>query len=435
MYKNRCSCDFEILDYTLREQVAYVKKLINDLSDAKIEVAYVQKIINMNKEEILKIHKEKFKYWQGKNGNWNSYFPKEGTKPPYGKLVSKVSQERLDKAIVEYYLEDKTAIILTFRQVYEDWRSTKNLELDDNSILRYDSDYRRFFKGTDFENIPIDQITENTIRRFILERIKDMQLCRSACKKMFSYIRNTVKYARVEKIIIENPAEFLELKEFSKHCFDKEKPDNEQFYNDTELSLILKGLEELYGDHPLFMPRYAIEMALLTGMRVSEIASLRWDDIHDGYILIHTSIKHNRMKNEFHVGDTKTRKSRQFPLCDEIIQLLRRIYRVQEQYGVLCEYIFTDCEGGYIKPQRITDCAKRLTKYLGIHGGGVTALRKTINSNLRKQGVSVTVASSILGHTPEVNEKHYTYDTSNLSEKQKIIKERNSKVFSLARKP
>lgn len=59
-------------------------------------------------------------------------------------------------------------------------------------------------------------------------------------------------------------------------------------------------------------------------------------------------------------------------------------------------------------------CAKRLPNYLGIHGGGITALRKTINSNLKKQGVSATIASSILGHTAEVNEKHYTYDTSNL---------------------
>ena len=58
-------------------------------------------------------------------------------------------------------------------------------------------------------------------------------------------------------------------------------------------------------------------------------------------------------------------------------------------------------------------------------------MRKTINSNLRKNGVPVTITASILGHTPEVNEKYYTYDTSNLAEKQKIIKDRNAKVTSL----
>lgn len=58
-------------------------------------------MINMSKNELLEIHKKKFKYWQGKNGNWNSYFPKEGVMPPYGRLVSKVTQENLDKAIIE----------------------------------------------------------------------------------------------------------------------------------------------------------------------------------------------------------------------------------------------------------------------------------------------------------------------------------------------
>ena len=173
-------------------------------------------------------------------------------------------------------------------------------------------------------------------------------------------------------------------------------------------------------------------MAMLTGMRVGEIAALKWDDIHEGYILIHNSIKHNRLKNEFYVDTTKTKKSRQFPMCDEIKDLLERIRNVQREYGCASEYVFTDGKGGYINGQRISDCAKRLTNHLGIHGGGITALRKTINSNLRQNGVPVTMVASMLGHTPEVNEKYYTYDTSNLAEKQKIIKDRNAKVTTLA---
>lgn len=58
-------------------------------------------------------------------------------------------------------------------------------------------------------------------------------------------------------------------------------------------------------------------------------------------------------------------------------------------------------------------------------------MRKTINSNLRRNGVPVTIVASMLGHMEAVNNKYYTYDTSNLSEKQKIIKDRNAKVTSL----
>ena len=177
-------CEIKVLNRTLREQIRLVKSLILDMENGKIDSAYVQRMIELNKNEILKIHKKKFKYWQGKNGNWNTYFPKENVEPPYGRLVSKVSQERLDKAIVDYYIkEDKTIIVPTFCQMYEKWRETKNLELSDNSILRYDSDYKRFFANSDFENLPINQINENTIKKFMLESIRKQNLCREACKK------------------------------------------------------------------------------------------------------------------------------------------------------------------------------------------------------------------------------------------------------------
>lgn len=425
-------CEMEILNHTLQAQIDHIKFLLLEIENDKIDLAYVQSMIKMNKKEILEIHKKKFKYWRGKNGKWNSYLPDENKKPPYGRLISKVNEEKLINAIIDYYIhEDKTVIVPTFKQVYQEWRKTKDLELSDNSILRYETDYKRFFEGSDFENLPINQINENTIRKFMLETIKHLELCREACKKLFSCIRNTIKYARIEKIITDNPVEFLELKQFSKHCIEKEKPIEEQFFSDSELTMIQKGLNELYGDKPTFIPRYGVEMSILTGMRVGEIASLKWEDVHENYILIHTSIKHNRLKNEFSVGATKTKKSRQFPMCDEIADLLKRIRNVQEKYDCVSEFIFTDGKGGYINGQRISDCAKRLTNYLGIHGGGITALRKTFNSNLRRNGVPAPMVASMLGHTTEVNEKYYTYDTSNLAEKQKIIKDRNSKVTSL----
>lgn len=112
--------EIKILDRTLQEQIKLFKSLILDMENAKIDTAYVQTMIDMNKNEIIKIHKKKFKYWQGKNGNWNTYFPKENVEPPYGRLVSKVNRERLDKAIIDYYIkEDKTVIVPTFRQMYE----------------------------------------------------------------------------------------------------------------------------------------------------------------------------------------------------------------------------------------------------------------------------------------------------------------------------
>ena len=40
---------------------------------------------------------------------------------------------------------------------------------------------------------------------------------------------------------------------------------------------------------------------------------------------------------------------------------------------------------------------------------------------MRHNGVPGTVASSLMGHTEEVNKEYYTFDVSSMEEKRKII--------------
>lgn len=307
----------------------------------------------------------------------------------------------------------------------------KDLELDDNSIYKYNTDYNRYFDGTDFVNTPIDQINENTIRIFMLTTIKRLNLCKESCRKFFSYTKNVIRYARIEKIITDNPMEFLEPKDFTKHCPVIEKTAEKNFYTDNELRIIIKGLNRYYQQNPLYMPPYAIELAIYTGMRVSELATLKWSDINDACISITKSAKHNRLKNEFFIGNTKTKKSRVYPIDAQIAALLQRIRRVQEEHGILSAWIFTDGKGGYTHARNITDCMTRLCREYHLSGGGITKLRKTASSDLQNSGASKTAVASILGHTTEVNEKYYTYDTSNPTEKKEVIQNRNAKFKDL----
>lgn len=55
----------------------------------------------------------------------------------------------------------------------------------------------------------------------------------------------------------------------------------------------------------------------------------------------------------------------------------------------------------------------------------------TTPSDLQTSGIPKVVVASMLGHTIEVNEKYYTYDTSNMEQKQKIIQRRNVKFKDL----
>lgn len=414
-----------------------IKTLYQELKTGILSLTDIQEQVDMNKKQVLDLHKKMYNYWQSKDGIWHCCLPKEGVEPPKGRKIESVSKEKLDNKILDYYTKEEAKKVQketfpTFLEVYHMWRGIKDLELDDNSIYKFNTDCKRFFEGTDFGEMPINQINENTIKLFMLETIKRLGLCKETCRKFFSYIKNMIRYARIEKIITDNPTEFLEPKDFTKHCEEIEKPDNERYYTDTELSVLLKGLQGYYTENPLYMPPYAIELAIYTGMRVGELSTLKWSDIDDICISINKSAKHNRLKNEFFVGKTKTKKSRSYPVDKQITDLLTRIKRVHIEHGILCEWIFTDGNGGYTHARNITDCMTRLCREQKINGGGITKLRKTTSSDLQSKGTPKSMVASMLGHTTEVNEKYYTYDTSNLNEKQKIIQKRNAKFKTLA---
>lgn len=427
----------EILQYenAIISRANSIKTLCQELKTGILSLTDIQEQVDMNKKQVLDLHKKMYNYWQSKDGIWHCYLPKEGVEPPKGRKIESVNKEKLDNRILDYYLKEEAKKVQkescpTFLEVYHMWRTLKDLELSDNSIYKYNTDCKRFFEGTDFAEMPINHINENTIRLFVLEIIKELKLCKKSCGKLYGYIKNVIRYARIEKIILDNPIEFLEPKDLTKHCTEVER-DSASYYTDSELLILLNGLHNHYSLYPTYMPAYAVELAIYTGMRVSELSTLKWTDITDSCISINKSAKFNRLKNEYSVGKTKTKKSRVYPIDEQITGLLARIKRIQIQHGILCEWIFTDGNGGYVHAGNITSYMTRLCRECDLNGGGITKLRKTTSSDLQTSGTPKAVVASMLGHTTEVNEKYYTYDTSNIDQKQKIIQNRNVKFKEL----
>lgn len=50
---------------------------------------------------------------------------------------------------------------------------------------------------------------------------------------------------------------------------------------------------------------------------------------------------------------------------------------------------------------------------------------------MRCNGVSSTVAASILGHTKEVNEQYYTFDITSMEERAKIVSDVNKQTCAV----
>lgn len=391
------------------------------IENGMINLQDVQKEIAMKKRENL-LAQHPYSIWQGKDGKWRTRIPD----PIMGKkMIKRTTREAVEDAIIEYIGNQDTVNIITFDMAYHNWRKTKDQLVTDNSTCHYDTDYRRYFENNDFAKTDITKITEEDIQVFMVDTIKRLNLCQKGAKTLFSYIRNTFKSAIInrKKFDIEldcNPTEFLEAKMFYPYCNTKKKSKDQIIVSDDDMKMIWNKLQEDHAKCENYIPSYAVEFAMLTGMRVGEIAGLKWDCVSDRCILIDKSEKYNKKTKEYFIDSTKNCKEREFPMTSEIKQLLTKVKRIEMEYGYISEWVFSN-ENGRIHTSVISSCCKNKCLQLGIPTRGIHAFRKTLNSKLRCNGVSATVAASLLGHTEDVNEQYYTFDVTGMEEKQKIV--------------
>lgn len=402
-----------------------IQKFLQCFNDgATISFKDVQEYVEMKKrEEIIKNHP--YSIWQGKTDKkWYTYIPDE-TKERKKALKKRNSQKDIEDVVIEYHKsQGEKSREYTFNDVYFMWREIHDKLVDGNSVAKYDTDYNRFFQEQEFVKNNIKDITEDSIKVYMCQTIKRLELGKETTRKLFGYISNTITCARKKEIIFHNPIEFLQPKDFYRYCYEQYKPIHRQIICDDDMKSLRMQFRKDHEKHPNYIPTYAVEFASLTGMRVSEISALRWDCITKDYIIIDKSEKSNKQKNEFRIDKTKNGKIRFFPMTKEIRNLLDKIMAVQKEFGYLCEWVFAN-ESGRIHAKTISSCSQTKCRQIGIDEKGIHAYRKTLNSKMRCNGVSSTVAASLLGHTAEVNEHYYTFDITNIDEKTKIVSQIN----------
>lgn len=393
-----------------------------------VESSYVQELLEMNRrKELLKKHQ--YTIWQGKDGRWRTYLPAEDH--PYGRrLIKRMNRESVEEAIIEYYGSLKENQPKTFNDVYWMWRKVQDeLVESPNTPVRYDSDYKRYFRDSEFTYKLIEDIREDDVKLFLHRQIKDLSLCKKSAKTLFGYINRVFRCAKMNELIFKSPVEYLRAKDFYKYCTPSKRSQTKQVFSNMDMSRLNKIILQDFDKHPLYIPTYAVALATFTGMRVGELAALRWEDISEETIIIRCSEKYNRKTKEYYIDSTKNDKIRTFPITLEIKNILDRVKKSEMQCGYFCEWVFAN-EKGRIHAPMISSCLKNKCRQAGISEKGIHAIRKTVNSKMRCHGVSATIAASLLGHTEEVNEQYYTFDVSDLREKKEIVEVINREVLS-----
>lgn len=392
------------------ELLQYVNQ--NDI----IELSYVKELkVMADRKKYLSKHP--YKIGQGKDGYWRSYIPdsEKGRK-----MIKKNTKKEVEDIIIQYY-QDKEEN--TFKKLFHKWeQQQEKYGICGNTIQKYNSDYKRFFDGTKFERMNVEKITEEDVTEFMVYQVKNKHLKEKTGKALWGYVNGTLSYSRKHKIIHENPCDYVEKRIFSKF-YDKSRGNTqERTLNKVEISKLLNELKKSHMNKPEYIQSYAVELAIYTGMRVGELAGLTWENVRsdEGIIRICQSEKYDRKSKEFYIDCTKNGEEREFPISKEIESILLAVKKAEMEYGFIGEYVFQNKEGR-VHARSISHCMRYKCKQAGIDVKGIHALRRTLNSKMRCSGVSVVIASSLLGHTEEVNESNYTYDISEMKYKKELI--------------
>lgn len=139
-----------------------------------------------------------------------------------------------------------------------------------------------------------------------------------------------------------------------------------------------------------------LSLAYSVGLRVSEVISLKIEDIDSKRMIIH-------------IKNAKGRKDRIVPLSQNILELLRSYYR---EYKPV-EYLFN---GQNNKKYSTSSCNQIVKKYLG-NKSHFHQLRHSCFTNLLENGTDLRIIQKMAGHASSKTTEIYTHVSNQLLSK------------------
>ncbi len=168
---------------------------------------------------------------------------------------------------------------------------------------------------------------------------------------------------------------------------------------------------------------------ICTGMRISELASLKWTDIdlHANMVMLKDE-SHSRRVTSGHPRTTKSRRDRAFPIHKDLRALLEAKHTVGKGGP-----IFTGPHGGVLRPDALRQAlVKRVllpladrfpsTDEVGFKDGRLHSCRHYFCSMCANNGVPEQVVMRWLGHQASAMVRHYyhLYDDEAQRQMQKL---------------
>lgn len=400
---------------------------------------------NSTQEELMRtilddIHK--YKISKGKDGRWQTSVT-DATKPTGRRLIRKKSKTELFKWLLCFYnIQGEGAKLKTFSDLFGEWiqykaqfvgASNRKRSLSPSTIRRYERDFDTYIKPSKLSQMLICSITTPKLETVFTDIVKSHDMNEKCASNVLGYIRQAFQYARRQKYIIDDPAELMDTALLLSVCrFDPPKPDSERVLTIRELEQLHDAVIRQQEKHPRYLPNYAIELAMLTGMRVGELAALHWGDISDD--IIHIDYAEHRLdysykKSELEIGEPKNGKHRVIQVTGAIERVFQKIKALG--HTSIDDFIFVRKDGERYTGHDISCAVDRRASEAGIKKTSIHGIRRTVSSLLNTMLPQKAVAE-MLGHTERVNEQFYNYSMAENAEKKRALEQVYAKVCNFS---
>lgn len=308
-----------------------------------------------------------------------------------------------------------------------------------NSITCIEYDYKRYFDGTDFEKMYVDNISKRDIESVCMHNLQRYDLSMKAFLSLRGIIKSVMSLAYEQYWIFDNPYTRINFKKYQ-HMVVRPLPSEERVHSEEEIELILKRVHEHQKKYPSRIPAYALELQLLMGLRRGEVPPLEWADVSSSFIsitkeqLLVRKGPGNPKGYCIIVNHTKTYMNRKFPITKDIDDLLTRLKKVHFDYYPGSKYLFPSktTENGVISNTAVYRMYSRFCNDLGIE---ISFNAKKGPHSFRRNGITkvanspkgnILMASILYGNSVETASKHY-YTGVNLQLAKELLEEGNQR--------
>lgn len=318
-----------------------------------------------------------------------------------------------------------------------------------NSIKEYTRIVNQFIKPA-FGNYKLKSLTPEALQTFMND-LFNRGYSNNYLRGIRNVLSGSLKYAVFPcKFISGNPMQYVKT--------PKKKDYTEQ---EEKKTLELNEYQRILDKYP-FGHKYHIvlQLAFYTGMRVSEVCALTWDniDFQNKNISVKRILYKERSNNNWYFGPTKTQSSmRDISIGNTLLNLLKkhkkwqlenqlrygehyknyysdkskRIYFNSDSKDELIHFVCTYENGTLVNNETMGDCGKTIKKKLGIKFK-FHLLRHTHATMLIENGANMKDVQKRLGHSKlSVTMDTYAHVTQKMSqETTDIFEQATSSILS-----